>query len=108
MNPPTHNIVGLAVILSGIMTVVILGLIIRFAFFKTVEGRDLEAQKFYRDFIWWCAKLVLIDLAALILLFTGGLHPSWFGAGIGGIIVYTLMGVHLRVRAWKQFKETNK
>ncbi len=100
--------IGLSIILSGVMTVVILGLIVRYAFFKPVEGKDTEAQKFYRDFIWWCAKLVLVDLTAFILLFTGGLDRSWFGAGIAGIIVYNLMGVYMRVRAWQQFKETNK
>lgn len=90
------------------MTVVILGLLVRYAFFKRVEGKDSEVQKFYQGFIWSCAKLALIDLAALILLLTGGLDPSWFGAGIGGIIVYTLIGTQMRHRAWKQFKETHK
>lgn len=108
MNPQPQTSLGLAIVLLGIMSVVILGLIIRYAFFKPVEGKDTEVQMFYRDFIWWCAKLVLIDLTAFTLLFTGGLDKSWFGAGITGIIIYTLMGVHMRYRAWKQFKETNQ
>lgn len=108
MNPQPPASLGLALVLLGVMAVVLLGLIVRYAFFKPVKGKDTESQKFYRDFIWWCAKLVLIDLAAFILLFTGGLDRSWFGAGIAGIIVYNLMGVHMRVKAWKQFKDTTK
>lgn len=90
------------------MAVVIVGLIVRYAFFKPVEGKDTNAQKFYRDFIWWCAKMILVDLTAFILLFTGGLDKSWFGAGIAGIIVYNLIGVSMRIRVWKQFKESDK
>ncbi|GEM_PF-6935409 len=108
MNLQPRSAIGLTLVLLGIMAVVLVGLLIRYAFFKPVEGKDTEVQKFYRDFIWWCAKLVLIDLSAFILLFTGGLDKSWFGAGIAGIIVYTLMGLHMRVRAWKQFKESQK